>query len=131
MRFLIVEDDLGSRRLLEAISRRYGAANVAVNGSEAVEAFQLAWQEQKPYDVIFLDIMMPEKDGLEALTEIRAHEKELGIAPGKEVKVIMTTALEDPRTVVKAYYDGEATGYLVKPIKAEKIAEELRKLGML
>ncbi|MFW5800424.1 MAG: response regulator [Spirochaeta sp.] len=131
MRFLIVEDDLGSRRLLEAIARRYGECNVAVNGREAVEAFSLGWQEHKPYDVIFLDIMMPEVDGLEALAQIRAKEREIGLSPGKEVKVIMTTALEDPKTVIKAYYDGEAAGYLVKPIQPEKVADELKALGLL
>ena len=131
MRFLIVEDDLGSRRLLEAIGARYGECNVAVNGSEAVEAFQLGWEEHQPYDVIFLDIMMPEMDGLEALSRIRAAEQKMGIAPGKEVKVIMTTALEDPKTVVKAYYHGEAAGYLVKPIQPDKVAEELRRLQVI
>ncbi|THB66859.1 MAG: response regulator, partial [Spirochaetaceae bacterium] len=111
MRFLIVEDDLGSRRLLEAIVGKYGECNTAVNGNEAVEAFLLSWEEKLPYDAIFLDIMMPEMDGLQALDKIRAHEKKMKVAPGKEIKVIMTTALEDPHTVVKAYYHGEAASY--------------------
>ncbi|GAB6090395.1 response regulator [Spirochaeta dissipatitropha] len=131
MRYLIVEDDLTSRRLLEAIVSKHGFGNVVVNGLEAVEAFSLAWQESNPYDVIFFDIMMPEMDGLEALGEIRKIEQKNGIKPGKEVKVIMVTALEDPQTVIKAYYHGEASSYLVKPIDPDKVINELRKLKLI
>lgn len=131
MRFLIVEDDLSSRRLLEAILGRFGDCNTAVNGQEAVEAFRLAWEEHYPYTVIFMDIMMPEMDGLDALEAIRAQEAAMGIKPGAEAKVVMTTALEDPKTVVRAYYHGIADSYLVKPIEMEKVSGELTKLGLL
>lgn len=129
MRILIVEDDFGSRRLLQALLKAYGTCDVVVDGAEAVEAFRLAHEDGQKYDVIFLDIMMPRLDGQEALKQIRTVEKELGIRGVDEVKVVMTTALEDPRNVVEAYYRGGATSYIVKPIDREKIAEEMEKLG--
>jgi two-component system chemotaxis response regulator CheY len=129
MRILIVEDDFGSRRLLQALLKPYGTCDVVVDGEEAVEAFRLGHEEGEKYDVIFLDIMMPKMDGQEALKKIRSVEKELGIKSKDEVKVIMTTALEDPRNVVEAYYRGGATSYVVKPIDREKIIEEMEKLG--
>ena len=53
---------------------------------------------------------------------------ELGVAP---VKVLMTTALSDPKTVIKSFHDGEASGYLVKPIERAKLFAELAKLGLV
>ena len=91
----------------------------------------MAVDESNHYNVIFLDIMMPNVDGIEALKRIRTIEKKQGVLPGHEVKVIMTTALDDPKTVISAYYQGWADSYLVKPIMKNKIEEELRKANLL
>ncbi len=131
MRFLIVEDDFASRRLLQAIIRDYGSVDVVVDGEEAVEAFRLAWEENEPYAVVFLDIMMPRVDGQAALREIRALEKEFGVKPVDEAAVVMVTALEDPKNVVEAYGQGGATSYLVKPIDRKKVRGELERIGLL
>ncbi|MCA1987263.1 MAG: response regulator, partial [Desulfovibrio sp.] len=66
MRVLIVEDDFTSRKLMQTILSPYGDCDVAVNGREAVEAFQNALNSAKPYDLVCMDIMMPEMDGQEA-----------------------------------------------------------------
>jgi two-component system, chemotaxis family, chemotaxis protein CheY len=131
MRFLIVEDDFGSRRLLQTMVRDFGVCDVVVDGVEAIDAFRFAWEENDPYGVIFLDIMMPRMDGQEALRRIRELEKEMGLRDSDAVTVVMTTALEDPKNVVEAYYKGAATGYLVKPISRESLQNELTKLGIL
>ncbi len=130
MRCLIVEDDFGSRRLLQAMLREYGSRDVVVDGQEAIDAFRLAWEENNPYDLVFLDIMMPNVDGQEALKRIRATEKDIGIPDRDRAKVVMTTALGDPENVVQAYYKGGADGYVVKPIKRESLVSELEKLGV-
>jgi two-component system chemotaxis response regulator CheY len=75
--------------------------------------------------------MMPKTDGREALKQIRLLEKELQVPPSMEVKVIMTTALDDPKTVFETYYQGGATSYLVKPISKVKLMRELRTLGLI
>ncbi len=130
MRFLIVEDDFGSRRYLQILCRDYAEVDVVVDGEEAVEAFRLAWEEKSPYTLVFMDIMMPNKDGHQALREIREMEATIGVHHNDRVRVIMTTALEDPRNVVDAYYHGEADAYLVKPIDKEKLLETIRGLGV-
>lgn len=130
MRFLVAEDDFGSRRLLQALLKPYGVADIVVDGQEATEAFRLAWEEGDPYRIVFLDIMMPRMDGQQALRTIREIEKEIGVSPKDAVQVVMTTALEDPRNVVSAYYEGGATGYLVKPIDRAKLGAELERLGI-
>jgi len=131
LRLLIVEADFGCRRVFHAFLKPLGTCDVVVDGEEAVEAFRLAWEENDPYDAIFLDIMLPKIDGQQALKKIRAIEKEFGVEMTDEVKVIMTSALEDPKNVVEAYYQGGATTYLVKPITKDKLYEELEKLSLI
>jgi two-component system chemotaxis response regulator CheY len=130
MKILVVEDDFGSRRMMQKMLERYGAVDVVVDGEEAVEAFKLAWEDSSPYDVVFMDIMMPKMDGHEALKRLRELEREMGVKPTAEAKVIMTSVLEDPKNVIEAYYGGAATSYLIKPIDREKLEEEFGRLGL-
>lgn len=130
MRVLIVEDDFGSRRFLQMLLRGYARCDVVVDGQEAIEAFQLSWEENDHYNLILLDIMMPNVDGQTALKEIRRLEKEMGVDERDAAKVIMTTALEDPKNVVEAYYQGGADSYLVKPIDRSKLFQMIEELGL-
>jgi two-component system chemotaxis response regulator CheY len=131
MRVLIVEDDFTSRKLLQTILSPYGECDIAVNGVEAVEAFKESLASNQPYDLVCMDIMMPEMDGQEALKQIRALEKERGIRGADEVKVVMTTALDDPKNVVEAYYKGGATSYIPKPIDRQLFVHLLRNMGLV
>ncbi len=131
MKTLIVEDDFITRRVMKEILGAYGDLDIAIDGMEAVQAFRLAWEEHKPYDLICMDIMMPNMDGQEALQRIRDLEKDMGIQDSREVKVVMTTALGDPKTVVKAFYKGGATSYIVKPVRKEALIGEIRNLGLI
>lgn len=130
MKILIVEDDFTARRILKGILAPHGECDIVVDGREAVQAFRLAWEEGQPFDLICLDIMMPHLDGHEALQQIRDMEKAMGVKGSDEVKVIMITALGDAKTVIKAFYRGGATAYLVKPIDKSKLLDEIRKLGL-
>lgn len=130
MRVLIVDDDFDSRRLLQKIIYPYGYSDVAVDGEEAVEAFRRALGDGEPYDLICLDIMMPNMDGQQALREIRDIEKEEGVAKDKSVKVIMVSALDDSKELHDAFFLGEATSYLVKPIRKQTLLEEMKNLGL-
>lgn len=131
MKCLIVEDDFISRRILRELLGAYFDCEIAVDGEEAVTAFRMAHDAKTPYDLICMDIMMPKMDGREALRLIRQLEKELEVPPNLEVKVVMTTALDDPKTVFDSFYQDGATAYLVKPISKQKLARELRALGLI
>jgi len=125
MKTLIVEDDFTSRLLLQEILRRYGAAHVAVNGREAVEAVSAALAAGQAYDLVCLDIMMPEMDGYEALEKIRDIENTWGIQPSRGVKIFVTTALDRVKNVAQAFRE-LCDAYLVKPIDTATLLEELR-----
>jgi two-component system, chemotaxis family, chemotaxis protein CheY len=130
LKILIIEDDFMVRQVLRDILEQYGTVDIAVNGEEAIQAFRIAWRKEAPYDLLCMDIMMPIMDGNEALVKIREIEMSLGIVGSEEVKVIMISALDDAKTVVKAYSKGGATSYIVKPIEKERLISEMRSIGL-
>jgi two-component system chemotaxis response regulator CheY len=127
---LIVEDELTSRVMLREILKRFGSPHVAMNGKQAVSAVSTALAVGDPYDLICLDIMMPEMDGQEALKQIRQLEQEAGIGADKRAKVIMTTAHADRDNVLEAI-QGQCDYFLVKPIDGRALLQELRRLGLI
>lgn len=129
MRALIAEDEFLARKILLNFLKPLFEVDIVVNGQEALSAFRMSHSEGRPYDLICMDIMMPEMNGLEALERIRAHEVELGIK--NPVRVVMTTALDDPKTVIRSFHDGTASAYMVKPLEKEKLFAELEKMGLL
>ena len=102
MKTLIADDDLTSRLLLEGYLKVHSEIHLVVNGQEAVEAVRLALEAGQPFDLICLDIHMPELDGQQALTAIRQMETDAGIATKKRVKIFMTTSLGDKANVLNA-----------------------------
>ena len=128
---LIVEDDFMCRQLLmEILKHHFDTIHMAVNGREAVDAFVHSLDEQQPYDLICLDIMMPEMDGQTALQEIRKIEQEKGIGGINLVKVLMTTALDGAKDIMGAFVKGSCDGYLTKPINRESLGEHLKKFKL-
>ncbi|NTU60494.1 MAG: response regulator [Deltaproteobacteria bacterium] len=129
MKTLIVEDDFVSRRVIQAILTPCGPCDVAVNGHEALRAFEMARNEGKPYDLICLDIMMPEMDGTETLRRIREMELESGVEGLAGVKVIMTTALSDFESIMTSFRN-QCEAYLVKPISRPALLDKVREIGL-
>jgi two-component system chemotaxis response regulator CheY len=130
MRALIVEDDFTSRLFLQTFLSRYGECHIAVNGKEAVEAFRLATNDGSPYDLICMDIMMPEMDGMEAVQQVRALEEAGGVLSNRGVKIIMTTAVTDIREVMQSFKE-LCDAYLFKPIDTAKLVGELRSFQLV
>ncbi len=129
MKSLIAEDSLAARKLLETFLLEVGTCDVTVNGREAIDAFLQAIEAGEPYDLVCLDIMMPEKTGHEVLQEIRAKEEALGLSLIEGTKVIMITAMRDTSNVLNAYKAG-CEAYVVKPFKKSTLFLEMEKLGL-
>lgn len=129
MRVLIVDDDFYCRNMLHEIMKPYAQCDIAVNGEEAVFAFKKGLESGNSYDLICLDLMMPEMDGQQALREMRAIEKDFKVEEDGAVKVIVTTMLDDRKETHDAFFLGGATSYLVKPIEEDKLVKELKNLG--
>jgi two-component system chemotaxis response regulator CheY len=127
MKVLIVEDDFTSRHLMQSIISKYGNYQIAVNGIEALELFKLAIDEGEKFNLVCMDINMPEMDGQEALKKIREIEAEYGIEGLDRTNIIMTTAYSNYENITKAF-DEQCDGYLVKPIEMEKLIKILKNL---
>ncbi len=130
MRFLVVDDDFATRRLVQRLLHPYGMVDVATDGEEAVAAFSSALDDNEPYDLITLDILMPNVNGQQALREIRGIEKERRIPQENNVRIIMISGLDDSKELHDAFFLGEATSYIVKPLNHQVLVQEIEKLGL-
>lgn len=130
MRTLVVEDDFTSRLLMQTYLARFGECHVAINGREAVEAFRMSKQNGNPYDLICMDIMMPEMDGQTALTEIRAIEEAGGTLSTSGVKIIMVTALDEVKDVMRSF-KGLCDAYVFKPVETAKLLDHLKSMALV
>jgi two-component system chemotaxis response regulator CheY len=129
MRSLFVEDEFTSRMQLKYFLEEYGNVDIAVNGTEAVEAYRMALSTDKPYNLICLDIKLPEKDGHQVLEEIRRIEARIGRYYENPVKIFMTTAVAN----IESVYDsrGLCNEYLLKPIEKATLIERLKKHNLI
>ncbi|MEI6107085.1 MAG: response regulator [Opitutae bacterium] len=117
MKILIVEDEPVSREVLRKIlsSREDCQISIAQNGDEA---WALLDDPNRAFDVVFLDITMPEPDGLEVLRRIRQSPLL------QSVYVVMCTATSDRATVTKVIQLG-AQSYVVKPCNEAGVLAKL------
>ena len=128
MRILIAEDDFASRKFMLKFLSKYADVDATVDGDEAVAAFEFALEDHQPYDLVCLDIMMPNMNGIEALRQIRLVEERYGIDRSARCKIIMTTALNEVNKVDQAFEKG-CEGYAVKPIDTDKFLIIMKKMG--
>lgn len=130
LKALIVEDDFLSRNLLSEFLSPYAACDIAVNGREAIEKLQRAFDTDQRYDLVCLDIMMPEADGHTVLNALRRMEHDRKVAKDKATTVFMTTALDDAQNIMNAFTYGQCQAYLIKPILRERVEAHLREFLM-
>src|SRR5687767_14827710 len=107
---LIIDDEASLRQTLARILQRAGfEVTTAANGKEG-----LTLVNDHPYDLLYLDIRMPDVSGLELLKTIHAKFPEL--------PVILFTAQPDLNSAVEALRRG-ATDYLLKPLKPQAVID--------
>ncbi|MBF0438111.1 MAG: response regulator [Magnetococcales bacterium] len=131
MKILIADDDLNSRLILTSILSPYGECVEVVNGAEAVSAFKAAWEEEVPFHLICMDVMMPEMNGHAAVLAIRAEEKARQVLANDEVVVIMTSALDSLDSIIRSFDQGGCNAYLGKPIRKAALLEKVRNYGLI
>jgi two-component system chemotaxis response regulator CheY len=112
---MVVDDAQFMRMRVGKLLTKHGHKVIeAENGEEAVQTYRLI----QP-DAVLMDITMPHKDGLTALSEIRAFDP--------QAKVIMLSALGQQAMVLQAMQAG-AKDFLVKPYDPERVMKSLRKV---
>jgi two-component system, chemotaxis family, chemotaxis protein CheY len=108
----------------------YGECRIAVNAREAIEAFRYARDSGKNYDLICMAIRRPEMDGREALEPIRSSIEGIHCGSSSRVRVFMTTAVRDMKTVV-ASFKAICDAYLIKPIDGRNLEEHLKSFRLI
>ena len=118
LQVLVAEDSEVNQFIIRELLAKWGIEiAVAANGLEAVEAFK-----KRAFDLILMDIQMPEMDGLEATRQIRALQAGEGIHPGCEIVGLSAHAMSGDR---ERYMAEGMIDYLTKPIRMEELREVL------
>ena len=128
MKVLVIEDDFVSRRVLQTMFEKCSEVDVAEDGQTALECIRRSCSNGTGYDLVTLDIMLPEVDGYEVLDELRRLEESSNIPTKNAAKVIATSALSDGRAILKAFRN-QAEAYLIKPIGRSDLNNKLEELG--
>ncbi len=134
LRILVVEDDFTSRQLMVTALSRYGDCHVAKDGLEAVQAVIESYEKTPtvPYDLICMDVQMPNMDGTVASKTIREIERGKDIEGTEfESVIIMISCVEDPKVIMKACYQCGANHYFVKPLDLNQMTRQMQKLGLI
>jgi len=130
LRVLVVEDEMGIQRLVQAFLAPYAVCEQAMDGGEGFRKFAEALGTGRKYDLIILDIMMPVIDGQKLLERIRALERDKNIPRIDGVKVIMLTALDETKDVIASYKTG-CDAYLPKPFEELELIREVEDLQLI
>ena len=130
LRTLIVEDVHFLALVLQKIIEPFGEVDFAPDGKKAIDLFSEAFIKKNPYNLICLDLLLPEIDGFEVLHHIRHFEDSINVSKNERVKIIIVSALNDKDTVTKVRKAG-CDGYIAKPFRKDKILEELQFLHLI
>ncbi len=120
MNILIAEDDAASREILARICRKSSEHRVTLAGDGRV-AWELLDDANRWFDVVFLDVQMPEYGGLDILKRLKESPLH------RSVETVMCTASNDRSTIVEAIGLG-AKHYIVKPCKEEVVLAKLKQI---
>ncbi len=120
-RVLVAEDGLANQKVIGGLLKNLGhVATVVADGRAAVDAWQAALDGSR-FDLILMDLHMPELDGLEATAAIRQLEAEQGLTPTVIVALTAAAMASDQTACLAAGMDG----YLTKPIEPDRLRNEI------
>lgn len=119
---LVAEDNEINALLMRSLLTRLGHHPViAINGREALDSWLAAEIAGAPYDLVLMDVQMPDLDGIEATRQIRAREAERSLSRTRVLALTANTLVEDRYACFEAGMDG----FLVKPLDRDKLSEAL------
>ena len=130
VRVLLVDDDPSVLRLLEHHLADHGECTSVSSGGTALTQARSLLQSGKRYDVVCLDINMPDMDGRKVLAELRQLEKQYGVGDSQRCKVVMVSGLDAPQDKLKAFRES-CDAYLTKPIEKSQILKTFVSLGIV
>ncbi|MBI5653997.1 MAG: response regulator [Chloroflexi bacterium] len=126
LRILVAEDSPTNQLIAKSsLSKAGHAITLAANGVQAVKQFQAAHENAQPFDLVLMDVAMPEMDGLDATRAIREKEKSLG----GHLPIVAMTAFATKEYQSKCIEAG-MDAYVTKPVRIEELNKTLEPLMM-
>jgi CheY-like chemotaxis protein len=123
---LVAEDNEINALLMRSLLTKLGhRVVIAVHGEVALESWLAASSAGTPYDLVLMDIQMPQLDGIETTKRIRAHEAATGCQHTPILALTANTLVEDRY----ACFEAGMNGFLIKPLDREKLDEALTGLA--
>ena len=127
---LVVDDDVVCRDRLKMLLSDFFDCTFACDGREGLALYEQSLERQERFELITLDINMPEMNGHETLEAIRKAEENRGIGGLDGVKVIMTTSENSSKHVFAAFREG-CEAYVIKTEMGAKLLDAVVQLGLL
>jgi len=130
-RYLIIEDDVLSRKILENFFSEFARCDTAEDGAAGYGLFEQAILEDKPYDLICTDIIMPGQNGHDLIKKIRSREQSLPIHGYIRTTIFVISASNCSKDMEHALLDSDCDDYIVKPFRQEMLKALLEKYNLL
>lgn len=130
-RFLIVDDDNLSCKILAEFMSEFAACDTAANGKIGYELFEKAIVDGQPYDLICSDVVMPDYNGHEMVRDIRSREESLPIADYIRTLIFMISSSGSTKDIAQAILDNSCDDYIVKPFRSETLKAMLTKYNLI
>lgn len=127
MKILVADDEMVSRSKLQTIMSRFGRCKAVAGGNKAVWEFENAWEAEDSYDLVMLDISMPDLAGPEVLARIRSFERTGKVPESRRAVVVMVTSHAERDHIVSCLQRG-CNDYIVKPFSMETIRHKMSRL---
>ena len=126
LKTLIIDDHPTSITLLTNMLVDHCDCIVATSGEEGIALFVQAHSDGAPFEVVLLDIFMPDLDGIETLKRIRKielsnQEVQLFGKRNRLARIIMQTSSENPKDFMASYLEGRCNGFIQKPYSKDEI----------
>ncbi|KAL0948366.1 hypothetical protein HGRIS_010948 [Hohenbuehelia grisea] len=123
---LLAEDNLVNQKLAVKILEKYGhSVEIAENGSLAVDAFKGRVHQNRPFDIILMDVSMPFMGGMEATELIRSYEMQHGLSPTPIIALTAHAMIGDRERCLQAGMDDHIT----KPLRRGDLLNAINKLA--
>jgi CheY-like chemotaxis protein len=127
MRSLVIDDEFVALTKLSLLLEPLGQCDAATSGHQGLELFKQALLDACPYNLVTIDINMPDFNGIALLGRLRREEQQRGAG---RAKMLIATAASTTSNVLAAM-TGECDGFLAKPIRRAVLFAKLGQIGLL
>jgi len=133
MKSIVVDDDKICGNIFKAELLKHGQCDFVDNGKSALEAYKESIEQGCPYQLMVLDIIMPDMDGGEVLRSIRRLESEKNIWEMDRLRVIITTAHDDwyNRKIIINKLNALYETYFIKSTDINEFMDKVHELGFI